>query len=105
MSNAFLNLNAEMMTLIFERDSLNDGQSEVFIYLALLRWARRSGTLDANDPSQFDTTEVLQSERLLDLKKLMKLVRLPIIPAEILVNLIYPGKLVEMEDLFLATAF
>jgi hypothetical protein len=64
MSNAFLNLNAEMMTLIFERDSLNDGQSEVFIYLALLRWARRSGTLDANDPSQFDTTEVLQSERL-----------------------------------------
>jgi hypothetical protein len=35
----------------------------------------------------------------------MKLVRLPIIPAEILVNLIYPGKLVEMEDLFLATAF
>ena len=35
----------------------------------------------------------------------MKLVRLPLIPAETLVKLIYPGRLVEMEDLFLATAF
>ena len=94
-----------MMRIIFKRDSLNEGQSEVFIYLALLRWARQKGTLDAKDPSQFDTTEVLASDRLPELKKLIKLVRLPLIPAETLVKLIYPGNLVDMEDLFLATAF
>lgn len=48
---------------------------------------------------------MLRSDRISDLKKLLKLVRLPLIPAETLFKLIYPGKLVEMEDLFLATAF
>jgi len=47
----------------------------------------------------------LQSERLQEVRKLLKLVRLPLIPAEKLYSLIYPGKLAEMEDLFIATAF
>jgi hypothetical protein len=50
MSDSFLNLNSEMMKLIFQRDSLNEGKSEVFVYLALLRWARGTGSLDALDP-------------------------------------------------------
>ncbi len=77
----------------------------MFIYLALLRWARRQGTLDARDPAQFDTTEVKQMERIHELKKLLKLVRMPLIPAETIYRYIYPGGLVEMEDLFIAAAF
>jgi hypothetical protein len=84
---------------------LNEGQSEVFIYLALLRWARRHGTLDARDPAQFDTTQVKQTDRIEELKKLLKLVRMPLIPAETIYKFIYPGGLVEMEDLFLAAVF
>jgi hypothetical protein len=70
-----------------------------------LRWARGTGSLDANDKTQFDTTELFKSEKFPELKKLLKLVRLPLIPAETLFKYIYPGRLVEMEDLFLATAF
>ncbi len=50
--------------MIFKRDSLNEGLGEVQIYLAILRWGRCSGTLDVNDQSQYDTTELLQSERI-----------------------------------------
>ncbi len=93
------------MKIIFQRDSLNEGKNEVYIYLALLRWTRGFGTLDSQDHTQFDTTEVLKSDRLSELKKLLKLVRFPLIPAETLFKLIYPGRLVEMEDLFIAAAF
>lgn len=91
--------------MIFKRDSLNEGLGEVQIYLAILRWGRCSGTIDTNDSTQFDTTEVLKSDRIQDVRKLLKLVRLPLIPAETLFKLIYPGKLVEMEDLYIATTF
>jgi hypothetical protein len=49
LSEAFLNLNSEMMKIIFQRDSLNEGKNEVYIYLALLRWTRGFGTLDSQD--------------------------------------------------------
>ena len=91
--------------MIFKRDSLNEGLGEVQIYLAILRWGRCLGTIDTNDSTQFDTTEVFKSDRLQDVRKLLKLVRLPLIPAETLFKLIYPGKLVEMEDLYIATTF
>lgn len=45
------------------------------------------------------------SKRLSDLKKILKFIRFPLIPAEILVKKVYTGKLVETEDLFVATAF
>jgi hypothetical protein len=105
MSEVFLQLDFEIMQMIFKRDSLNEGVGEVQIYLAVLRWGRCTGNLDINDLAQFDTTEILKSERLQEVRKLLKLVRLPLIPAEILFKLIYPGRLVEMEDLFIATAF
>ena len=71
----------------------------------MLRWGRGSGNIDINDITQFDTTEIFKSERLSDVRKLLKLVRLPLIPADTLYKLIYPGRLAEMEDLFIATAF
>jgi hypothetical protein len=43
--------------------------------------------------------------QLTELKSVLKHVRLPLIPAEFLVEKIYPAKLVDMEDLFLASAF
>ena len=105
MSQVFLQLEFELMQMIFKRDSLNEGLGEVQIYLAILRWGRCSGTIYTNDSTQFDTTEVFKSDRLQDVRKLLKLVRLPLIPAETLFKLIYPGKLVEMEDLYIATTF
>ena len=57
----------------------------------MLRWGRGSGSIDINDITQFDTTEVFKSERLSDVRKLLKLVRLPLIPADTLYKLIYPG--------------
>jgi hypothetical protein len=105
MSQVFLQLDFDLLQLIFKRDSLNEGLGEVQIYLAVLRWGRGSGSIDINDITQFDTTEIFKSERLLDVRKLLKLVRLPLIPADTLYKLIYPGRLAEMEDLFVATAF
>jgi hypothetical protein len=49
MSQVFLQLDFDLMQLIFKRDSLNEGLCEVQIYLAVLRWGRGSGNLDIND--------------------------------------------------------
>lgn len=75
------------------------------MYLACLRWARGSGTLDYSDSKQFEIGDNLSEMQKTELKKVLKHVRLPLIPAEILVEKIYPAKLVDMEDLFLASAF
>ncbi len=64
MSQVFLQVDFDLMQLIFKRDSLNEGLGEVQIYLAVLRWGRGSGNLDINDITQFDTTEIFKSERL-----------------------------------------
>lgn len=59
MSQSFIELEFELIQMIFKRDTLNEGLGEIQIYLAILRWARGYGTLDVHDLRQFDTTEVL----------------------------------------------
>jgi len=46
---SFLQLSSDLLVLILQRDSLYDGLEEIQLYLACLRWARGSGTLDYND--------------------------------------------------------
>jgi len=49
MSQIFLQLDFDLLQLIFKRDSLNEGLGEVQIYLAVLRWGRGAGNIDIND--------------------------------------------------------
>ena len=92
--------------MILNRDTLHDSLEEIELYLACLRWARGYGTLDYADESQFKIKpEELREEAMLDLQDVLKDIRFPLIPAEILVKKIHPQNLIDAEDLFIATAF
>lgn len=92
--------------MILQRDTLHDSLEEIQLYLACLRWARGYGTLDYTDEKQFKIKlEEFSQEQVMELKDILKEIRYPLIPAEILVKKIHPQNLIEAEDLFIATAF
>ena len=103
-SDSLLSLPKELMVLVLQRDSLFDGLEEIQLYLAALRWARGGGTLDFTDARQFEVGG-LAAEARSDLAEILQWVRLPLIPAEIIVEKIYPAGLFGMEELFRATAY
>jgi BTB And C-terminal Kelch len=96
-SESILSLHKDLMILILNRDTLYDGLEEIQLYLACLRWgkliyiqfilytARGSGKLDYNDEKQFDISGINEEHRE-DLMEILKCVRLPLIPAEIIIN-------------------
>mmetsp|Transcript_13658 Transcript_13658/g.9827 ORF Transcript_13658/g.9827 Transcript_13658/m.9827 type:complete len:101 (+) Transcript_13658:632-934(+) len=99
-----LNLSKELMIEILKRDSLYDGLEEIQLYLACLRWARGSGTLDMNDSSQFEVRGINEEQKQ-ELAQVLKFVRLPLIPADIIIQKIQPQNLISIHDLYTATAF
>jgi len=88
-SEAVLHLNKELMVSILQRDSLYDGLEEVQLYLAALRWARGYGTLDYSDEQQFSVSEI-SDDQLRELREILKYVRIPLIPADIIIQKIHP---------------
>lgn len=54
--------------------------------------ARGSGTLDFNDEKQFDVSSITDDSQREDLKEILKCVRLPLIPAEIIISKIQPSR-------------
>ena len=80
-----------MLTIILQRDTLHDSLEEIQLYLACLRWARGYGNLDYTDEKQFKLkTGELTEEQIDELKEVLKEIRFPLIPAEILVKKIHP---------------
>jgi len=99
-----LSLDKDLMILILKRDTLYDGLEEIQLYLACLRWARGNGTLDYNDDKQFDISTINENNKQ-ELMEVLKFVRLPLIPAEIIILKIEPSNLIDVYDLYRATAF
>ena len=87
-----------------QRDSLNDGLEETQLYLACLRWARGHGSLDYLDRGQYNVPE-LEKTVMDDLRQIVKHIRLPLIPTEILVKYVHPSQLIDPNELFVATAY
>jgi len=105
-SDCLAAIDKSLMVTILKRDTLHDGLEEIQLYLACLRWARGFGTLDYTDEKQFKIKlEELNPDIVQDLKEILKNIRFPLIPTEILVKRIHPQNLIDAEDLFIATAF
>ena len=104
-SDNLFEIDRELMSIILQRDSLHDGLEEIQLYLACLRWARGSGTLDYFDKSQYSLPENLEDDVLSDLKAMLKHIRLPLIPTQILVKEVHPSGLIEPAELFIASAY
>ncbi|CDW80411.1 btb poz domain-containing protein 2 [Stylonychia lemnae] len=112
-SEAIIGLHKELMGLILKRDSLYDGLEEIQLYLACLRWgnfsiqfliARGFGKLDYSDEKQFDISGINSQQRE-DLIEILKNVRLPLIPAEIIIQKIEPSNLIDIHEVYVAMAF
>ena len=59
--------------------------------MACLRWARGYGTLDYTDERQFKIKlDEMSQDAVQDLQEVLKNIRFPLIPAEILVKKVHP---------------
>ena len=79
------NIPKDVFKIILNRDSLSDELEEVQIYLAALKWARGTGSLCITDKANF-SLEGISNEKLEELKEVIEAVRLPLIPAEIIIE-------------------
>ena len=105
-SESIFLISKDLFKMILQRDTLHDGLEEIQLYLACLRWSRGYGTLDYLDEKQSKIRlEELNQDTVADLQEVLKEIRFPLIPAEILVKKIHPQNLIDAEDLFIATAF
>lgn len=90
-SDYLFEIDRDLMCQILQRDSLHDGLEEIQLYLACLRWAKGVGSLDYLDRKQYELNiGALDETTLVDLKEIVRHVRLPLIPTEILVKYVYP---------------
>jgi hypothetical protein len=90
-SECFFRIDKDLLKMILTRDTLHDSLEEIQLYLACLRWARGFGTLDYTDEAQYKIKpEEIGEEAMLDLQDVLKEIRFPLIPAEILVKKIHP---------------
>jgi hypothetical protein len=103
-SEAVLSLSEELMTLVIERDTLFDGLNEVSLYLACLRWARGSGTLDPGSQENFEI-ENIQKDQLEALSRIVNHVRLAFIEPKYIIGFIEKSQLFSYKKLFDALAF
>ena len=90
-SECFFRIDKDLFRMILTRDTLHDSLEEIQLYLACLRWARGYGTLDYSDEVQYKIKpEEIGEEVMQDLQDVLKEIRFPLIPAEILVKKIHP---------------
>ena len=92
-NNTFMELPKEILNLILERDTLSDEIAEVQLYLGVLRWGRGYGNIDLKDEKQY-SIEDIPEETLADIKNILKNIRLPQIPAEIIITKIEPSSMI-----------
>jgi len=102
-SEVFLQLPGEIVQLVLQRDTLYDGLTELRLYLACLKWARGSGSLDVEDSENFEVS--VSESTLVELRRLLEHIRLPLIEAKYIIKLIEPYQLVDKDKLYLAMAY
>ncbi len=78
------NIPKEVFKIILQRDSLSDELEEVQIYLAALKWAKGTGSLQIGERDNF-SLEGVSEERMVELKEVIEAVRLPLIPADVII--------------------
>lgn len=103
-SEAIFKLDQELLSLIIQRDTLFDGLAEVSVLLACLRWARGSGSLNPEDPSNFELIQIDENKRL-ELFNVVQFIRLSLIEPRHIINKIDKTELFTTETLYKSISY